>query len=121
VRRNNLALAPLNVVLFSDGEPDYAGAARMSTEEKYSKLDMSPLEYLARNVTVRLLYASPPIAQLWERRVPRKRVRLWTQDADVMRGWRRHMVDGVPMEKQDSLWSWVQNVVDVRVARERVL
>jgi len=121
VRRNNLALAPLNVVLFSDGEPDYPGAARMATDEKYSKLDMTPLEYLARNVTVRLLYASPPIAQLWERRVPRKRVRLWTQDADVMRGWRRHMLDGVPMEKQDSLWSWVQNVVDVRVARERVL
>src|SRR5206468_352714 len=29
--------------------------------------------------------------------------------------------DGVPMERQDSLWSWVQNVVDVRVRRERVL
>jgi len=25
------------------------------------------------------------------------------------------------MERQDSLWSWVQNVVDVRVRRERVL
>ena len=121
VRRNNLALAPLNVVLFSDGEPDYPGAGRMSEDQKYSRVDLSPLEYLARNVTVRLLYASPPIAQLWERRVPRKRVRLWTQDADVMRGWRRHVVEGAPMAKQDSLWSWVQNVVDVRVARERVL
>jgi hypothetical protein len=109
VRRNNLALAPLNVVLFSDGEPDFPTAARMTPE------------YLARNVTVRLLYAAPPIAQLWEKRVPRKRVRLWTQDADVMRGWRRHMVDGVPMQRQDSLWSWVRNVVDVRVAREKVL
>jgi len=121
VRRNNLVLAPLNVVLFSDGEPDYPGAGRLSVDERYKRVDLSPLEYLSRNVTVRLLYADPPIAQLWERRVPRKRVRLWTQDAEVMKGWRRHMAEGVPMEKQDSLWSWVQNVVDVRVRRERVL
>lgn len=121
VRRNNLALAPLNVVLFSDGEPDYPGASRMTGAEKYKRLDLSPMEYLSRNVTVRLLYAAPPIAQLWERDVPRKRVRLWTQDAEVMRGWRRHVVEGAPMAKQDSLWSWVENVVDVRVRRERVL
>src|SRR5436309_1812797 len=121
VKRNNLVLAPLNVVLFSDGEPDYPGAGRLSVEDKYKRVDLSPLEYLSRNVTVRLLYADPPIAQLWENKVPRKRVRLWTQDSEVMKGWRRHVVDGVPMEKQDSLWSWVQNVVDVRVRRERVL
>ena len=121
VRRNNLALAPLNVVLFSDGEPDYPGASRMGADEKYKRVDLSPMEYLSRNVTVRLLYAAPPIAQLWEREVPRKRVRLWTQDAEVMRGWRRHVIEGAPMAKQDSLWSWVQNVVDVRVRRERVL
>ncbi len=121
VRRNNLVLAPLNVVLFSDGEPDYPGAGRLSLDERYKRVDLSPLEYLSRNVTVRLLYADPPVAQLWERKVPRKRVRLWTQDAEVMKGWRRHQVEGVPMQKQDSLWSWVQNVVDVRVRRERVL
>ncbi len=121
VRRNNLILAPLNIVLFSDGEPDYPGAGRLSTEQRYERVDLSPLEYLSRNVTVRLLYADPPIAQLWERRVPRKRVRLWTQDSQVMRGWRRHVVSGVPMERQDSLWSWVDNIVDVRVRRERVL
>src|SRR5437660_9862258 len=121
VRRNNLVLAPLNVVLFSDGEPDYPGSGRISSEDKYKRVDLSAREYLSRNVTVRLLYAAPPIAQLWERKVPRKRVRLWTQDAEVMKGWRRHMVDGVPMVRQDSLWSWVEHVVDVRVKRERVL
>ena len=31
VRRNNLVLAPLNVVLFSDGEPDYPGAVECRT------------------------------------------------------------------------------------------
>ena len=121
VRRNNLILAPLSIVLFSDGEPDYPGAGRLTLEQRYARVDLSPLEFLSRNVTVRLLYADPPIAQLWEKRVPRKRVRLWTQDAEVMKGWRRHLVEGVPMEKQDSLWSWVANVVDVRVRRERVL
>jgi hypothetical protein len=121
VRRNNLVLSPLNVVLFSDGEPDFPGAGRMSLDDRYKRIDMSALEFLSRNVTVRLLYADPPIAQLWERRVPRKRVRLWTQDSEVMKGWRRHIVDGVPLERQDSLWSWVENVVDVRVRRERVL
>jgi len=84
-------------------------------------VDLSPLEYLSRNVTVRLLYADPPIAQLWENKVPRKRVRLWTQDSEVMKGWRRHVVESVPIERQDSLWSWVEHVVDMRVRRERVL
>jgi len=121
VRRNNLILAPLNIVMFSDGEPDYPGAGRLAAEQRYARVDLSPLEFLSRNVTVRLLYADPPIAQLWEKKVARKRVRLWTQDSEVMKGWRRHMVDGVSIERQDSLWSWVDHVVDVRVRRERVL
>lgn len=121
VRRNNLILAPLNIVLLSDGEPDFPGAGRLSPEARYARVDLSPLEYLSRNVTVRLLYADPPIAQLWERKVPRKRVRLWTQDSQVMQGWRRHIVPGIPIERQDSLWSWVDKIVDVRVRRERVL
>src|SRR5258707_7252852 len=117
VKRNNLVLAPLNVVLFSDGEPDYPGAGRLSMDDKYKRVDLSPLEYLSRNVTVRLLYADPPIAQLWENKVPRKRVRLWTQDSEVMKGWRRHMVDGAAMERQDSLWAGGAKGVDVRVRR----
>lgn len=121
VRRNNLVLAPLNVVLISDGEPDFPGAGRLTADQRYARIDLSPLEFLSRNVTVRLLYADPPVAQLWERRVPRKRVRLWTQDAEVMKGWRRHMVEDRSIARQDSLWSWVRNVVDVRVRRERVL
>jgi hypothetical protein len=38
-----------------------------------------------------------------------------------MRGWRRHVEAGLPIERQDSLWSWVRGVVDVRVRRERIL
>src|SRR5438094_8041804 len=102
VKRNNLVLAPLNVVLFSDGEPDYPGAGRLSVEDKYKRVDLSPLEYLSRNVTVRLLYADPPIAQLWENKVPRKRVRLWTQASVAKKGWRRHLADHVPVENEDA-------------------
>jgi hypothetical protein len=118
VQRQNLGLAPLSIVMFSDGVPDIPGA---KGDDLYRRIKMQPLEYLSRSVTVRLLYASPRVAQRWERHVPRKRVRLWTQDADVMAGWRRHMVAGTRPEQQDSLWSWMKNVVDFRVRRGKVI
>jgi hypothetical protein len=114
VQRQNLGLAPLSIVIFSDGVPDIPGARG---DELYRRINMKPLEYLSRSVTVRLLYASPKVAQRWEKLVPRNRVRLWTQDAEVMEGWRRHMVASGPPERQDSLWSWMKNVVDFRVRR----
>ena len=121
IKRQNLVLAPLNIVMFSDGLPDIPGARRMQPKELYSKIDLSPIEYLSRNVTVRLLYADPPIAQNWEKLVPRNRVKIWTQDAQVMDGWHRHEVQGVAMERQDSLWSWTQQIVDFRVRRGKIL
>jgi hypothetical protein len=114
VQRQNLGLQPLSIVMFSDGIPDIPGA---KGDELYRRIDVKPLEFLSRSVTVRLLYASPRVAQRWEKHVPRKRVRLWTQDADVMQGWRRHMVASTPLERQDSLWSWMEKVVDFRVRR----
>jgi len=121
IKRENLVLAPLNIVMFSDGMPDIPGASRMTPDQLYHKVDLSPVEYLSRSVTVRLLYATPSIAQNWERRVPRSRVRIWTQDSDVMRGWRRQVVAGVPTERQDSLLSWMQHIVDFRVRRGKIL
>ncbi|MGH7509119.1 MAG: hypothetical protein ACREMZ_06585 [Gemmatimonadales bacterium] len=118
VTRQNLTLAPLSIVMFSDGIPDIPGA---KGDAVYRRVNLKPLEYLSRSVTVRLLYASPRVAQRWEKQVPRKRVRLWTQDADVMQGWRRHMLASTPPERQDSLWSWMKNVVDFRVRRGSVL
>lgn len=118
VQRQNLGLAPLSIVMFSDGVPDIPGARG---DDLYRRIKLEPLEYISRSVTVRLLYASPRVAQRWEKHVPRKRVRLWTQDADVMQGWRRHMVASAPMERQDSLWSWMKNVVDFRVRRGKAL
>jgi hypothetical protein len=115
IKRQNLVLAPLNIVLFSDGVPDFPGAGRMAAAQLYAKIDVSPIEYLSRNVTIRLLYAQPTVAQNWEKLVPRNRVKIWTQDQNVMVGWHRHEVQGVAMEQQDSLWSWTQQIVDFRV------
>ncbi len=121
VKRQNLVLAPLNIVMFSDGVPDYPRSRRVSPDSLYARVDVAPLEFLSRSVTVRLLYADPRVAQLWERHVDRRRVRLWTQDSQVMLGWRRHADTAVPVESQDSLWSWMENIVDFRVRRGRIL
>jgi len=121
IKRQNLVLAPLNIVLFSDGVPDFPGAGRLPAPQLYAKIDVSPIEYLSRNVTIRLLYAQPTVAQNWEKLVPRNRVKIWTQDQNVMTGWHRHEVAGVAMEQQDSLWSWTQQIVDFRVRRGKIL
>ena len=121
IKRQNLVLAPLNVVMFSDGMPDFPGGSRMSPDQLYGKVDLTPLEYLSRSVTVRLLYATPSVAQNWEKRVKRSRVKIWTQDSQVMEGWRRHELAGVAPERQDSLWSWVDAIVDFRVRRGKLL
>ena len=118
VQRQNLGLQPLSIVMFSDGIPDIPGA---KGDDLYRRINVKPLEYLSRSVTVRLLYASPKVAQRWEKFVPRKRVRLWTQDADVMAGWRRHFIPTARPEQQDSLWSWMDNIVDFRVRRGKVI
>lgn len=121
IRRQNLVLAPLNVVMFTDGLPDFPGAGRLTTEARFARVNMSPLEYLSRSVTVRVLYVRPVVAQNWERLVKRQRVRVWTQDADIMKGWRRHEMPGVPLAQQDSLLSWMEKIVDFRVRRGRIL
>jgi hypothetical protein len=121
IRRQNLVLAPLNVVMFTDGLPDFPGAGKLTTEARFGKVDMSPLEYLSRSVSLRVLYVRPQVAQNWERLVPHKRVRIWTQDADIMKGWRRHQLAGVPMEQQDSLLSWMNKIVDFRVRRGKII
>jgi len=111
-KERGLILAPLNLVMLSDGIPDVPGSAR--GRNPIAQIDLAPLEYLSRSVTVRLLYASPAVGDEWKRLVKRKRVRLWTQEAPVMVGWRRQLNDG-PEAQQDSLWKWVADNVDFRV------
>jgi hypothetical protein len=120
VKRQNLVLAPVNIVILSDGEPDYPGMRGNDSLGPYGRVNLSPLEYLSRSVTVRLLYASPTVDQRWERNVKRNRVRIWTLDGQVMGGWRSQLVVGAAPDQQDRLWSWISDNVDFRV-RARIL
>ena len=92
VKRQNLVLAPVTLVLLTDGVPDVGpGGPPADAAARYATIDLDALEYLARNVTVRVLYPDPTVAVHWERSVPRERVRMWTVDAVVMKGWREQL------------------------------
>ena len=115
-KERNLVLAPITLVVVTDGIPDAAASdVKAGTRELYERIDLQPLEYLARNVTVRLTYVSPKVGEHWRTHVARQRVRLWTVDAEVMKGWKNQMQDGLDVAKQDRFWKWVQENVDFRV------
>jgi hypothetical protein len=121
VKERGLILAPLNIVVLSDGVPDVTpGSPPAAGPARYARIDLSPLEYLSRSVTVRLLYASPSVGDDWKRLVHRKRVRLWTEEAQVMTGWHTQVRPGVPLAQQHDLWKWVQDNVDFRVPLVRL-
>jgi hypothetical protein len=120
VKRQNLILSPLNIVLLTDGLPDMP-STRGDSLSKYARIDLSDLEYLSKSVTVRVLYPSPTIAVHWERKVPRRRVRMWTVDNEVMATWVKHYRPGLPPEQQDALWKWIADNVDFRVRSVGIL
>jgi hypothetical protein len=114
VKRQNLVLSPLNVVLLTDGLPD-TPAARGDSLGPYKKIDLSQLEYLSKNVTLRVLYPDPTTAVRWENVIPRRRVRIWTVANQVMETWTRQHRPGARPEEQTALWKWIQDNVDFPV------
>ena len=117
-KRQNLSLRPITIVVISDGVPDLTSRPTADApDDRYSKISLQPLEFLSRNVTVRLLYANPGVAVRWEQDVPRRRVRMWTVDDEVMKGWRGQITPGLALEDQDRLWTWIRENVDFRVRR----
>ncbi len=115
-KERNLILAPITVMVVSDGIPDVgAGSAQAKPQMVYEKIDLSPMEYLSKNLTLRLTYASPKVGENWREYVPHQRVRMWTVEADVMKGWVNQVQSGVDPANQDRLWKWVQDNVDFRV------
>ena len=120
VTRQNLVLSPINIVMLTDGIPD-TPSERSDSLSKYKKIDVSKLEYLSKNLTVRVLYPRPTVAVHWERQVPRRRVRMWTVDDEVMATWRSHYRTGVPAEEQGELWTWINDNVDFKVRSASVL
>ncbi|HEX9743761.1 MAG TPA: hypothetical protein VGA17_13330 [Nitrospiraceae bacterium] len=120
-KERNLVLAPITLMVVTDGIPDAAASGgKAGTQALYERINLKPLEYLARNVTVRLAYVSPKVGEQWRTHVPRQRVRLWTVDAEVMKGWQGQMQAEVDLSKQDKLWKWVEDNVDFRVRANRV-
>ncbi len=118
VKRQGLVLAPLNIVLLTDGIQDLT--ANSGTESRFATIDLGPLEYLSRSVTVRLLYATPTVSVAWEREVDRRRVRMWTVDHEVMGGWREQLESDINGGGEENLWKWVLDNIDFRV-RSRML
>lgn len=111
----NLVLAPITLMIVSDGVPDTAPGLQAGPQEVYGKLDLAPLEYLARNLTLRLTYASPKVGDHWRKYVSRQRVRLWAVEGEVMKGWSMQVEPGVDLAGQERLWKWVRDNVDFRV------
>lgn len=121
VKERSLILAPLNVVVLSDGVPDVPPGTRLAAHENpYARIDLGPLEFLSRSVTVRLLYANPAVGQNWKTLIPRRRVRLWTQEQQVMAGWHLQYKAGLPLAEQHDLWKWMKDNVDYRVRAVRL-
>ena len=115
-QKRNLSLSPIPVVLLSDGIPALTGRGEVVPHEApFSRIELAPLEFLSRKVTVRLLYAPPMVAAKWETAVARRRVRVWTLDANVMRGWKEQVEPGAPAEAQEKLHRWIADNVDFRV------
>ncbi|MGA1869440.1 MAG: hypothetical protein ACMUJM_12950 [bacterium] len=119
VQKHNLVLAPTTILIISDGIHDMEGDIK-ERDEFYSHINLDPLEYLARNVTIRLLYTSPKVAEGWDRKIERRRVKIWTKEAEVMMGWHNQFVNDLPIIKQDKLVKWIQDNVNFRVRSKRL-
>jgi hypothetical protein len=120
VKRQNLVLSPLNIVMLTDGLPD-TPSEKNDSLSKYKNINVSGLEYLSKNTTIRVLYPRPTVAVHWEKKVPRRRVRMWTVDDEVMATWRSHYRNGAKPENQAELWKWISDNVDFRVRSGGIL
>lgn len=129
IDQKKLLLKPISIVLLTDGDPDMGeGTAAASTDQgaekaaKFRSLSVSPLEGLSRNITVRVLYTDAVTGKDWLDDMPRKRVKVWTQDAIVMKEWKDPTIylPDTPFEKQTRFFSWVRNNVDFQPRLRRV-
>ena len=119
VDAKKLILKPVSIVLLSDGKPDLGGTSR---SQKFRHIKLKPLENLSRNITLRILYTDAVTAKGWRDEVPRKRVKVWTQDAVVMSEWKdpKTLVPGKPFGEQQKFFAWVKDNVDFQPRLRRV-
>ncbi len=124
VKNRNLILRPISVVMISDGMPDFPkSSGRKNMDRNFKKLDLSPLEQLTRDMTIRVLYTADAVVGMgWQSKVPRRRVKVWTQDAPVMVTWKDPKIyqNNKPFKKQTRFFEWIRENVDFRVRSRRV-
>lgn len=115
-KERNLTLAPITVMVVTDGIPDVTDLnAKAGSKKLYEKIDVSPMEYLSKNLTLRVAYADPKVSEHWRKFVPHQRIRMWTVDAEVMKGWTSQVAPEADPAGQTRLWKWVLDNVDYRV------
>lgn len=104
--------------MLSDGIPDVVQVGKTP----FRSLDLSPLERLSRNITIRLLYTDASTGRSWHTEIPRRRVKIWTQDAEVMSAWNDSSlyIPNKPLEEQDRFIRWIEDNVDFGVRARRV-
>jgi hypothetical protein len=119
VDERRLILKPLSIVLLTDGVPDLGGAGR---QQRFRNITLKPLENLSRNITLRVLYTDAVTAKSWRDEVPRKRVKVWTQDAIVMAEWKdpKTLRSDQPFGEQQRFFSWMRENVDFQPRLRRV-
>lgn len=118
VKTKNLVLRPISIVMISDGIPD----VKKDGKTGYRSIVVKPLERLSRSVTIRLLYTSADVGRKWQTKVKRRRVKIWTQDAEVMVSWKdpKILIPKKPLEEQTQFFSWIKDNVDFGVRSRRV-
>ena len=118
VRSRKLVLRPISVVMISDGVPD----VRKEGRTDFRSIKLKPLESLSRSITVRVLYTNAETGKNWQTKVPRSRVKVWTQDASVMVSWKDPSLYAAekPVEEQGVFLRWVKDNVDYGVSMRRV-
>jgi hypothetical protein len=118
VRNRKLVLRPISIIMITDGVPDVKREGRTD----FRSINLRPLEILSRNITVRVLYTSAGTGRSWQTEVPRSRVKVWTQDADVMVSWKDPdiVMADKPIGEQEKLILWIEDNVNYGVSARRV-
>ncbi len=123
VKNRSLILRPISIVMITDGMPDVPGSVGKKNRDKnFRKIKFKPLEQLTRDLTLRVLYTDPVIGMGWQTRVPRKRVKVWTQDARVMVTWKdpKIYLHKKKFKKQTKFFGWVRENIDFKVRSRRI-
>jgi hypothetical protein len=118
VKNHNLILRPISIIMLSDGQPDI----KKQGKTDFKSIVLKPLERLSRNVAIRLLYTDAVTGNNWQTEVRRRKIKIWTQDAIVMKKWKDEniLLPDRDIREQKRFFAWIEDNVDYNV-RARVV